>query len=421
MTRYRLKHLVSSPIRSGVGLAGAEDDPTLPRYLRITDIADDGHLRSDVFASQPPEVIGHADVRLNDILIASVGATVGKSYLHTASGDFCYAGYLTRIRPDVSLIDPRFLNYWTGSHQYWDQVYSNRIVSTIENLSAGRIADFSLVLPNTESQRQIADYLDHETAEIDAFIADLAMTRALTQERLVSEWARLFEEAMTAPLTQIRHTVTSLVDGPFGSGLTSAHYADDGAPVVRLGNIGRNRFELQPRVYISQDYAAELKAHAVRPGDVVIAGLGDVNHPLGRAAVVPLEFGEGIVKADCYRARVNQRVSAEFLAWSLSAPQTSDSFREMSRGSTRARLNLAVVAAANIPVPERDAQDRLVVSYEVANATAESALQEIDAAIELAKERRAALITAAVTGQIDVTTRKTPAVDNIQTAIEEAR
>ena len=51
----------------------------------------------------------------------------------------------------------------------------------------------------------------------------------------------------------------------------------------------------------------------------------------------------------------------------------------------------------------------------------EGAIADIDAAIALAKERRAALITAAVTGQIDVTTKQKPAVDRIQTAIQEGR
>ncbi|WP_435527493.1 hypothetical protein [Microbacterium aurantiacum] len=293
--------------------------------------------------------------------------------------------------------------------------------TTVKHLSSAQVAAYRVPWPRIDIRQRIADYLDYEAAEIDAFISDLSSLRRLTQERLLSEWSALFGAAAHAPHTQIRHLVTSLVDGPFGSGLTSSHYADEGAPVVRLGNIGRFNFQLEPRAYIPSAYASDLAAHAVRPGDVVIAGLGDANHPLGRSAVVPEQFGEGIVKADCYRARVNGLVSPSFLAWALSAPQTSDGFREMSRGSTRARLNLALVAAARIPVPDRGTQDRLLATYGRAEAAATQAIADITAAIALAKERRAALITAAVTGQIDVTARRKPVVDSIQSSLAEAR
>lgn len=378
------------------------------------DSRDDNHNRAS------DDLTKYQVVRRGDLVVNKMKAWQGSVAVSSLDGIVSPAYFVYR---PLAGIENRYAHYLLRTRDYFRfyAAISAGVRPGQWDLDPVAFDRMPVLLPSLREQRQIADYLDHETAEIDAFIADMAKMRSLTRERMMSEWAALFTQAMSGPLTQVRHVVDSLVDGPFGSGLTSAHYVDEGAPVVRLGNVGRYRFEIEPRVYISRDYAAELGAHAVRPGDVVIAGLGDINHPLGRAAVVPLEFGEGIVKADCYRARVNRSASAEFLAWSLSAPQTSDSFREMSRGSTRARLNLSVVAATSIPVPERETQDRLVASYEAADATATSALQEIDAAIALAKERRAALITAAVTGQVDVTAKQLPVADSVQTAIEEAQ
>lgn len=318
--------------------------------------------------------------------------------------------------------NPRYFRYVFKSAGYISQIAS--LTDQLRDGQSMRFAEFNqtwLPLPPVEEQRQIADYLDYETAEVDEFIADLQRLVVLTDERLLAEWSKLFMVACRAPSTQVRHLVSSLVDGPFGSALTSSHYADSGTPVVRLGNIGRYEFRVRPRVFIPERYAQQLSSHSVRAGDVVIAGLGDANHPLGRSAVVPVEFGEGVVKADCYRARVNGLLTPSYLAWALSSPQSADRFREASRGSTRSRLNLGVVAATRIPVPSIGDQHALVTAFQESKSSAGAALADLDAAITLASERRAALITAAVTGQIDVTAREKPVVDSIQTAIEEAR
>lgn len=123
--------------------------------------------------------------------------------------------------------------------------------------------------------------------------------------------------------------------------------------------------------------------------------------PLGRAAVVPA-IGSAVVKADCYRLRPNSRVSAEYLAWVMSAPQTRSQIMLLARGATRARLNTKVVQQVEIPLPDLDVQNKLVAQSTATTSKIDTLIAETERFIELSKERRAALITAAVTGQIDV-------------------
>lgn len=407
-------------VRAGIG---AELEPLLSvsqtrGVIRHSELHD-RPARADSFEA-------YKRVEAGDIVFNKMSIRSGALGVAAESGIVTY--HYEVMRPRVG-VDSRFAVYLMKSE--W---FTSELIRSERGIGAGgaagvrttevpynvlrtiRVRDWS-----PSEQRQIAAYLDYETAEIDAFIADLVGLKELTRERLLSEWSRLYQVASAAPSAQVRHVLSSLVDGPFGSALTSGHYADSGLPVVRLGNIGRFRFRIEPRVFIPVDYAAQLSRHNVRPGDVVIAGLGDGKNPLGRSAVVPDEFGEGIVKADCYRARVNDRVSPSYLAWSLSAPQTGDSFRELSRGSTRSRLNLGLVAGSRIPIPDRSNQQQLVGAFRREEALAEAAIADIDAAIILAKERRAALITAAVTGQIDVTARQRPLADSIQRELEDVR
>ena len=259
-----------------------------------------------------------------------------------------------------------------------------------------------VLLPPPDDQRAIADYLDRETTRIDALVEEQQRLTDLLRERRDSAWAARVEEARRlGEIVNVRRLIDSIVDGPFGSSLTSAHYTDHGVRVIRLGNIGVNRFRDSNVAFISHDYADELEAHAVEQGDVIVAGLGDENMPLGRAAVVPA-LGQAIVKADCYRLRPNKRVSAAYLAWVMSAPQTRLQIVLLARGSTRARLNTKVVRQVEVPVPDRSTQDALVAKSEAELAKIDALISETERFIELSKERRAALIAAAVTGQIDV-------------------
>jgi type I restriction enzyme S subunit len=171
--------------------------------------------------------------------------------------------------------------------------------------------------------------------------------------------------------------------------------------VIRLGNVGINEFKDHDSAFIPIEYADELEAHAVVAGDVVVAGLGDDRMPLGRAAVVP-DLGAAIVKADCYRLRPNDLVSPQYLAWVMSAPQTGSQIMLLARGATRARLNTKVVQQVEIPVPDRATQAEIVARSSAAIKKIDVLIAESERFIELSRERRAALITAAVTGQIDV-------------------
>ncbi|MFC5123710.1 hypothetical protein ACFPRL_09965 [Pseudoclavibacter helvolus] len=251
-----------------------------------------------------------------------------------------------------------------------------------------------------ETQSAVADYLDRETAEIDAFIADQEKLIELLIERRAAAWQKLIDEAVP-PLLPLRRVIKSIVDGPFGSSLSSKHYSDSGTRVIRLGNVGINEFKREDEAYIPSDYGAELSAHQAVTGDVIVAGLGDDRMPLGRAAVVP-EIGPAIVKADCFRVRPNELTTGPYLAWALSSPGVGSRMRTASRGSTRQRLNTTVVREILVPVPDLEMQSLLLARSRATTAQLDATIAEARQAIALSKERRAALISAAVTGKIDV-------------------
>jgi type I restriction enzyme, S subunit len=112
----------------------------------------------------------------------------------------------------------------------------------------------------------------------------------------------------------------SRCDGPFGSGLKSEHYSGTGVRVIRLQNIGWAEFLDVDRAYIDEEYARELGDHSVMTNDLLIAGLGDEAHPVGRSCVAPNGIEPAMVKADCFRLRLDRRRAVpRFAAYQLSA------------------------------------------------------------------------------------------------------
>ena len=137
-------------------------------------------------------------------------------------------------------------------------------------------------------------------------------------------------------------------------------------------------------------------------GDLLIAGLGDDRNVVGRACVAPKDIGPAMVKADCFRMRLDETASSPlFVAMQLSAGARFDA-GNLSSGSTRARISLSVMATRKVALPKIEEQNAILLAIECRIAPLTSLIKEAESAVNLLIERRSSLISAAVTGKIDV-------------------
>jgi type I restriction enzyme S subunit len=155
--------------------------------------------------------------------------------------------------------------------------------------------------------------------------------------------------------------VSSAVDGPFGSNLKTEHYVPlPGVRVIRLQNLGNGTFDDSDRAYIDRRHAATLARHAVLPGDLLVASLGDEAHPVARACQYPAECGSAIVKADCFRLRFNPATADPgFVKHILNCPATRGGIAGLSQGVTRDRVNLSALKRFRIVFPDVAEQRRI--------------------------------------------------------------
>ena len=136
-------------------------DPALPRYVRITDITDDGHLRTAGARSAEPSATRGYKLDPGDLLFARSGATVGKTYLHRRQDGPCaYAGYLIRFRALPEVASPEFLERWTRSQFYGKWVASMLRAGAQPNINAAEYSSLLIPLPPLEEQQAIAAALD---------------------------------------------------------------------------------------------------------------------------------------------------------------------------------------------------------------------------------------------------------------------
>lgn len=313
-----------------------------------------------------------------------------------------------RFRPGVH---PRYMHHLLRTSPYIAQykLYTRADTTFDRRVGKDDFHEMPILLPPLDTQRRIADFLDDQVTHLDRAVDLRRRQIALADEAFAGRWSERVHGV--GPLVPLRRVLISITDGPFGSSLTSAHYSEDGARVVRLGNLGAAEFRDTDHAYIRTDYYRTLLTHAIEPGDLLIAGLGDENYPLGRACVAPADLGPAIVKADCYRVRLAEdRVSHSWAAVAISSPPVTAATSTLSRGSTRARINTEIARDIAIPLPDLAMQERLVAEHTEDHQVVLEARRRLLGCNALINERKQALITAAVTGQFDVTTASTRSV-----------
>ncbi|MGP9623534.1 restriction endonuclease subunit S [Corynebacterium sp. AOP34-AQ2-28] len=413
MRKIPLKRLVSRPVVNGLGLSGSENNTDDPRYIRITDMGSDGKLRDEVFASQPRKLIADAWVHSGDILVASVGATVGKSYLHRLEGDFCFAGYLSRVRPNRSKTDPRFLGYWMESHDWWDQVRQRIVGSTIENLSASKIASFSVPLVSLEEQHLIADYLDRETAEIDAMAIELDQAMVLIDERFQAEVERCFD-SLDAPHMPLRSQIQSMTTGTSVTAAKFAPAAGEPGVLATSAVFGHELDEAAVKSVDPHEYAR--LTCPLRVNTLLVSRMNTMNL-VGKAVTVDRHLPDVYLPDRLWAVEVEV---PRYVYWWTRSQSYREQIRGLAVGASDSMKTLSQQAFRGItlpvpPVPQQDAvAAQLDESAELTGAL-KAELQEAKVVLE---ERRAALISAAVTGQVDVTSHGVSAAEQLRDELE---
>lgn len=137
------------------------------RYIRITDINEDGSLNNEIVSSEKFDK--QYLLEDGDFLIARSGNTVGKTFLYDNSFGKCiYAGYLVRYRINKTLANRKLIFYYTKTAPFKLWIDSKQRVSGQPNINGQEYLSFPVPLPPLEIQNKIADQIDAWKSEIKA-------------------------------------------------------------------------------------------------------------------------------------------------------------------------------------------------------------------------------------------------------------
>jgi type I restriction enzyme S subunit len=353
-----------------------------------------------------------ARVQVGDVVVTKAGPRhrVGvAAYVNKPSERLIVSGKMVLLRPDPKVADGRYLawNLSTPGPQSFLESRKTGMAESQMNFANEDLLGMPLDLPNLEEQRRIADFLTSETARIDRLISLRQQQIALLNERsysLISETLQPTKADDTAQsLVKVGHACR-LHPGISPSALPKKDDTFVVRPYLQIGNVqsGMLRLENIPYVALPESLAATAK---LRKGDVLTTRVGDPDK-LGRAAVWNEEVADCLFESNIFALRPDTHLLVpEYLALMTRTAYGRHYFESTGSKTTGlASTNTGKILGFRIPLPDVKTQHQYVEKVHNSLIAIERIRNVLTRQSAVLRERRQALITAAVTGQFDVST-----------------
>jgi type I restriction enzyme S subunit len=333
---------------------------------------------------------GSAEVPANS-LVVSTRAPIGyiaQTIAPLAFNQGCRG--LIPTRP----VDIRYYRYVFAA--LTEQLQARGQGSTFVELSTNGLASIPVPIPSLKVQRAIADYLDTETARIDVLIEKKRrMVEVVGDRRSVLIERRIRALAEKWGVRPLKHSVRRVEVGIVVK--PSALYSDEGVPTIRGFNVKPGQILLHDIATISEEGDRLHAKSRLRTGDVVVVRTGQA----GAAAVVPAAL-DGYNCIDVVIIRPSVAIIPKYLEFVLNSDWTQKHIDEHSVGTIQAHFNVGAMKDVPIPVPPIEEQQRVIEDLSRAVSGHDRFVEVLVRQVPLLTERRQSLITAAVTGELDI-------------------
>jgi type I restriction enzyme S subunit len=368
----------------------------MTRYLRAANVQDGMLDLTDVkeMNFEPRERQLFA-LRRGDVLVTEGSGSlraVGASAVWNGelAGAVCFQNTLLRLRPRSSM-DGSFLGWWCR-HAFASGLFASVATgANIFHLSTERVRSLEMRHLPLQQQKAIAAFLEIETARLNVIIAKKQrLIELLTIRFTLHVRSRVASSGRLLPMKRSWHVVDCKHRTP--------KYVDDGYPVVSPGDVTPGRLDLnRAHRFVGQCDFDDLADAARRPrrGDIVYSR----NASIGVAAYVDTDTPFCMGQDVCLITSRDQ--DQLYLTYALNTLGV-EQLQEQKIGSTFSRVNVAQIVELLIPTPPAPVQRALAKELDAANARHEAVTARLRQQIALLQEHRQALITAAVTGELEI-------------------
>ena len=369
------------------------------------------------------------------ILVAEDGANLlsrSTPLAFLATGEYWVNNHAHILRPRSG-----HFGYWVPILQIYD--YTPLVTGAAQpKLTAERLHSIKLPTPPDFEQSAIASFLDVETGRLERLLGKQRELMERLGEKRRALISRCVTRGLPPPAAQaaglhphpklkptgidwlgeipehwaigvklkslsIREPA-AFTNGPFGSDLLTSEIEDEGIPVIYIRDLKATGYKRASRSHVTEEKARELKKFRVTAGDVLIAKVGD---PPGFGCVYPATEPPGIICQDVIRLRPDRELIDErYFCNLLNSNAGIAAVDNVSVELTRKRFSLDDLRSIRLPLPPKAEQTAIAAYLDTETAKLDGLISKVAEAIERLTEYRTALITAAVTGKIDV--RKAP-------------
>ena len=322
---------------------------------------------------------------------------------------------------------PEYLSYALRENGFVDTVVARSVGVSYPAVNASEIATIPIPLPFKNEQQTIANFLESQTAKLDSLIAKKQTLIGKLKEKRAALISRVVtrglppEAARAAGLNphpklkpsgiawlgevpehwsyaQLRRFIAFLTSGSRG---WAEHYTDEGSIFIRIGNLTRDSIalDLVDIQYVEPPEGTEGERTRVKDGDILVsitAYLGSVAvaHSLPKAAFI----SQHIALVRVLPSSLNSR----YAAYSILADFGQSQLNSQGYGGTKVQLALDDIKSLWLPIPPDEEQTAIVEFLDHSLQFVDVVIATVGKAIDHLQEYRAALITSAVTGKIDV-------------------
>lgn len=317
---------------------------------------------------------------------------------------------------DRTACEPRFFLRWVQGLNDQLLLAWAKQGATVESIEQSYLANTEIPLPPVPEQQQILSFLDRETAKIDALIAEQERLMELLKEKRQAVISHAVTKGLNPdapmkdsgvewlgevpahwevlPIQRLIRKGTSITYGIVQAGPD----IEGGIPYIRTSDMSADELPETGYMRTSTEIDASYTRSKVRRDDLVVA----IRASVGKGLLVPQHLEGANLTQGTARVSPSERLTSQFLLRAFNSDYCQTSIKRVAKGSTFLEITLDALRRLPIALPPINEQNKITSVLERNLSEYSQLSDDAERGIKLLQERRIALVSAAVTGQIDV-------------------
>ncbi|MGO8943515.1 MAG: restriction endonuclease subunit S [Syntrophobacteraceae bacterium] len=415
----RIKH--TTYVKGRIGWQGLRSDEFIddgPLLVTGTDFRDGKinwescyHVTEQRYAED-----SFIQLREGDLLVTKDG-TIGKLAVVTGlPGPATLNSGIFLTRQITGHCLERFLFWVLSSEVFTAFIHFTKAGATISHLYQNVFVEFTYPVPLISEQLTIAAFLDRETERIDSLIAKKQRQIELLNEKRAALISRTVTKGLNPDvrmkdsgvewlgeipehwkITRLKFCIKTWTSISYGI-VQPGDHVEDGIPFIQTTNITGDKLQIVDLQRTTAEIEAAYPRSRLNQGDVILG----IRASIGAAHVVPKELERANLSRGVARIVPSHLITAEFLTLYLRSSSALGYWDFSSQGSTFSEVSIANVKELAVPVPPAEEQNEIATHISSKISVLDRVKSKVFQSIARLQEYRTTLITAAVTGKIDV-------------------